>query len=336
MNAVTNTVRELTRADQIKMPLMNVQKQIQSLLGDKDKASKFMAASLLVASDQSLNRCSPESIVQAVVGVAMSDLNIDKNIGQVYLVPYKDSVQLQVSYKGFIQLLFRAGWLVKSFPVYHCDQFDMSFDGWDNKVVFKPSIDERDEGDRDWVLHNLRGIYVVARHAETKDEYSMFVNKTIIEKLRLNSPNQKITQWSKPEDRKRLEAGLPIGIWADWYIEMAQAKAVKKLAKILPIGDRRAQQILAIDDKNEQGIQVDYTRMAETNSDVIITSEPVIEEQVIDMLPVYPDDRFTKNSEQWANMIKSGSKTPAQIIATIETKNTLTEDQKAVIEGWAV
>jgi recombination protein RecT len=252
------------RQNQIKPLLLASQRQITSLLQDEVKAKKFMAASLVVASDSSLSRCSADSIVQALIGVAMSDLNIDKNIGHCYLVPYGDSVQLQIGYKGFIQLLFRAGWMVKCFPVYLCDQFSMSFDGWDNKVDFIPNIDERDEGDKEWVFNNLRGVYVVARHADTKDEYSTFVSKAVIEKLRLNSPNQRIGKFTKPEDKKRLEAGLPIGVWADWYIEMAQSKAIKKLAKILPIGDSRAQTAISADDKAESGAKVDYKNTAES------------------------------------------------------------------------
>lgn len=264
MNPTQKPNQALTRQDQIKPLLAAAHRQITSLLQDEVKAKKFTAAALVVASDPLLAKCSADSIVQALIGVAMSDLNIDKNIGHVYLVPYGDKVQLQIGYKGMIQLLFRSGWLVKSFPAYQCDHFEMAFDGWDNKIEFIPEIDRRDEGDKDWVYQNIRGVYVVARHADTKDEYSTFVNKTVIEKLRLNSPNQKISQWTKPDDKKRLEQGLPIGIWHDWYVEMAQAKAIKKLAKILPIGDSRVASAISIDDKSEIGKTVDYKATAES------------------------------------------------------------------------
>lgn len=262
------------RQEQLKPLLMGAQRQITSLLQDKDKANKFMAASLVVASDKSLNRCSPDSIVQALIGVAMSELNIDRNIGHCYLVPYGDSAQLQIGYKGFIQLLFRAGWLVKCFPVYNCDDFSMQFDGWNNHVEFTPNIDERDEGDKEWVFNNLRGVYVVSRHSDTKDEYSTFVNKTVIEKLRLNSPNQRASKFTKQADRDKLAKGLPIGVWEDWYIEMAQSKAIKKLAKILPIGDSRTQTALTVDDKVEAGSHIDYRETANPgNGGVIIEME---------------------------------------------------------------
>ncbi|WP_052700081.1 recombinase RecT [Methylocucumis oryzae] len=261
----------IARQNQIKPFLLNAQKQINSLLGDEQKAKRFLAASLVIASDSSLNRCRPDSIVQALVGIAMADLNVDKNIGHAYLVAYGDSAQLQIGYKGFIQLLYRAGWQVKAFPVYLCDEFSMSFDGWDNKVALNANFDSRDEGDRDWVFHNLRGIYVVSRNVVTKDEYSTFVSKKVIEKLRLFSPNQKDNQYTKPDDKERLSKGLPIGIWANWYVEMAQAKAIKKIAKVLPIGDSRVAMILAADDKTEDGIKVDYIKTADEGMVIDIT-----------------------------------------------------------------
>ena len=253
--------------------------QITSLLEDKKKADKFIAAAMVIACDKSLSNCSPDSITQALVGVAMADLSIDKNLGQCYFIPYKDSVQLQIGYKGYIQLLFRAGWLVKSFPVFNCDKFSMEFNGWDNQVSFTPDIDNRNEGDNKWAFENLRGVYVVSRHADTKDEYSLFVSKQLIEKLRMASQNQRVGRYTKEPEKKRLNAGLPIGIWEDWYIEMAQAKAIKKLAKTLPLGDTRETKIINIDDKTDAGSTIDFKKTAndEDGSGFIIEMEPANE-----------------------------------------------------------
>jgi len=240
--------------------------QITSLLEDKKKADKFIAAAMVIACDKSLSNCSPDSITQALVGVAMADLSIDKNLGQCYLIPYGNSVQLQIGYKGFVQLLFRAGWLVKSFPVFDCDTFSIEFDGWDNKVKFIPDIDSRDEGNKKWCYENLRGIYVVSRHSDTKDEYSLFVSKQVIEKLRMTSQSQKNVK-------------QPTGVWSDWYVEMAQAKAVKKLAKTLPLGDTRETKIINIDDKTDAGNTIDFKKTAndEDGSGFIIEMDPANE-----------------------------------------------------------
>lgn len=249
--------RQLAKQGEIKTELLHVQKQIESLLQDKERAKKFLAASLVVTNNPALYECSPSSIVQALVGVAMLDLNIDPTMGHVYLVPYKNSVQMQVGYKGMAQLLFRAGWAVKAFPVYTCDKFTSSFDGWDNKIDFIPNIDERDESDKEWVIDNLRGIFVVSRHADTKDQYSLFISKNVLEKLRKCSPNQ------KNSDR-------PTGkFWYDWYIEMCMSKAIKKLAKQLPIGDARASMSISIDDIQETGGRIDFRSTADSGMVVI-------------------------------------------------------------------
>jgi recombination protein RecT len=266
--------QEITRTDQIRTGLVAAQRQITSILKDEANAKKFMASALIVANNKNLKDCTPESIIQSLIGIAMSDLNIDPNIGHAYIVPFwspsGSTAQLQVGYRGYIQLLFRAGWLVKALPVYACDSFSMRFNGWDNEVQFIQDIDSRDEGDSQWCYENLRGVYVIARHADTKDEVDLFVSRAVIEKLRLKSSNQQRAK--DPADRDRLKNGLPIGIWQEWYVEMATAKAIKKLAKLLPLGDKRAQIAIATDDQSEIGNSIDYIKTNETG---VITEQPM-------------------------------------------------------------
>lgn len=295
--------QQLSRADQIKPALVSINKQVQSLYnGDKERANKMIAAALVIGCDPALRNCSPESIGQAVIGVAMMDLSIDKTMGHCYLVPYGNGVQLQVGYKGMIQLLFRAGWAIKSFPVYECDEFDIGeidYLGNTTSFKFRQNIDARNEGDKDWVYQNLHGVYVVAQHADTKDVYLTFVAKQSIEKLRKVSPNQKNSQ-------------MPTGIWKDWYQEMAIAKAVKILAKRLPIGDSRAAIALSIDDKTDIGTAVNYEKTADTGMviDMEITPEPkqksrssvdsLIGGQQADTAPAPVTDQQSRESE-WIN-----------------------------------
>lgn len=313
--------QQLARRDVIGNTLQTIRNQVNSLmLKDKQKADRFLAASLVVATDNALNACDPNSIAQGLLGIAMLDLNVDKNVGHAYLVPYGGKAQLQLGYKGFIQLMYRAGWMCKAFPVYQCDQFEMSFDGWDNKVKFIPALDERDEGDKRWVIDNLRGIYVVARHADSKDEYSAFVNKAVIEKLRKVSPNQKDNH---------------SGVWLDWYAEMATAKAVKKLAKQLPIGDRRLEAVIAADDKVDMGKPVDMVKTIEAEY-VIEGDSQVIDEsysQSKAALPELTAEQFKAKQEGWFKQIQSG-KSAADLIAMLKTRYTLTEAQENTIDSW--
>lgn len=49
----------------------------------------------------------------------------------------------------------------------------------------------------------------------------------------------------------------------------------------------------------------------------------------------YPDDQFKKNLPAWKKLIEDGKKTPDQIIATVQSKATLSEDQKSQIRACA-
>lgn len=327
--------QQLARRDVIGNTLQTIRHQVNSLmLKDKQKADRFLAASLVVATDTNLNACDPNSIAQSLLGIAMLDLNVDKNVGHAYLVPYGGKAQLQLGYKGFIQLMYRSGWMCKAFPVYQCDAFDMSFDGWDNKVKFVPNLDERDEGDKQWVIDNLRGIYVVARHADSKDEYSTFINKAVIEKLRLVSSNQqKVSDKASEQDKKWCAEKKPFGIWRDWYAEMATAKAVKKLAKQLPIGDRRLEAVIAADDRVDTGKPVDMVRTIEAEYVIEGESEVIEDKPEPTALPELTAEQFKAKQAAWFKQVESG-KPPADLIAVLETKNTLTEEQKLTIHSW--
>lgn len=50
----------------------------------------------------------------------------------------------------------------------------------------------------------------------------------------------------------------------------------------------------------------------------------------------YPEERFKANKDAWRETITSGKKTPAQIIATVQSKGALlTDAQKNTIDSWA-
>mgnify|MGYP001611209271 CR=1 FL=1 len=50
----------------------------------------------------------------------------------------------------------------------------------------------------------------------------------------------------------------------------------------------------------------------------------------------YPQERFDENKAKWRDLILGKKKTPAQIIATVESKGVLmTEAQKNTIDSWS-
>ncbi len=85
-------------------------KLINNTLGDPKKAAKFIAAiSSAVATNYSLQQCDAGSILSgALLGEALN-LSPSPQLGQYYLVPFKDKAQFQLGYKGYIQLAIRSG-----------------------------------------------------------------------------------------------------------------------------------------------------------------------------------------------------------------------------------
>ena len=222
------------REAEIRTLLTNSQKLITSLCaGNAKESARFMAMALLVAKSDTLSACTPFSIVQAIISVVGTGLNPDPNVGHIYLIPYWDknskatTVQVQISYKGFKQLAWDAGWDVNAKAVYKCDHFEEISDGFDNKISYKKSdISYENDGDPNWVYDNLRLVMVSARHIETQTPKFFTMSKSKIEQHRLLSPNQK--------DSKR-----PTGnFWLPFYEEMALKTGVRKMVKLLPYHTR--------------------------------------------------------------------------------------------------
>ena len=203
-------------------------KQISVLVGkDEAKTSKFMSALVQLSQNKNLIECKVDSIVDVGFQIVQAGLNPNPLFGQAYVVPFKlksgfTVAQLQVGYKGYIQLGYRAGWKFKAVPVYKCDNFDYKFGGFEDDIVLEPNYEARNEDDGNWIFKNLVGVIV---YAKDKDDYIVteFVAFKKLEKLRLKSQNQ-------VKDKLQY-------IWLDWAEEMYKAKALKYVVTRLPIED---------------------------------------------------------------------------------------------------
>jgi recombination protein RecT len=214
------------REQQIKQGLMTQQRVIKSLFGDKKKADKFLATASKVANDYKLANCRVDSIIDACVTVAQLNLDLSPALSHAYIVPFKGSVQLIVSARGYTALLARNGWKIKSYIVNEEDEFDYIIDGFDEKIKFKKNIDAETETFR----------YAVSLALSPDGTlYIEIMNKKQIDKHRMVSSNQR--------------GAKPTGVWADWFDEMATKTVIKKLVKKLPIGEDVAN-VIEVDDKH--------------------------------------------------------------------------------------
>lgn len=86
----------------------SVEQQFRNALGDS--ASLFMASLIdIYTGDKSLQECNPNAIAMQALKAATLKLPINKSLGFAYIVPYDGQPQMQIGYKGFIQLAIRTG-----------------------------------------------------------------------------------------------------------------------------------------------------------------------------------------------------------------------------------
>ncbi|WP_373069875.1 recombinase RecT [Sulfurimonas sp.] len=239
------------REDQIKQGLVAQQKMVKSLFGDKAKADKFLATAAKVATDYKLANCNVNSIIDACVTVAQLNLDLSPALSHAYIVPFKQSVQLIVSARGYTALLARNGWKLKSYIVNEADDFEYVIDGFEETIRFVKNIDDMDEKFR----------YAVAL-AQSPDGtlYIEVMNAKQIDKHRLVSSNQK--------------GSKPTGVWADWFNEMAKKTVIKKLVKQLPLGEEIMTAVAKDDKPIEAEIIADEKETVDINSMITSPATP--------------------------------------------------------------
>jgi len=222
----------IKREEEAKVIIGKKVKQIELLTGDTVKASKFASALVQLSQNNNLKDCKVDSILDVGFQIVQSGLNPNPLFGHAYVVPFKIKgknnnpdfivAQLQIGYKGYIQLGYRAGWRFKAVPVYKCDTFSIEFGGFEDIISLTPDYEKRNEDSGDWVFKNLVGVII---YAKDKSDYvsTEYIPFKKLEQLRQKSQNQ-------------VKVKLQY-IWLEWAEEMYKAKALKYVIDRLPIED---------------------------------------------------------------------------------------------------
>lgn len=296
----------IVREEEARSIVAKKMKQINVLVGhDEKKASKFGSALVQLSQNKNLVDCKVDSIIDVGFQVVQAGLNPNPLFGQAYVVPFKlkggfTVAQLQVGYKGYIQLGYRAGWKFKAVPVYKCDNFDYKFGGFEDEILLEPNYDERNEDDGNWVFKNLVGVIV---YAKDKDDYivTQFVSFKKLEKIRLKSQNQV---------KDKLQH-----IWFEWAEEMYCAKGIKYVVTRLPIEDDIAEVVA----KEDEVYRIDDVSAAPTKD---IPQKP----KDINSLNSLPKNQEQQTLEVEIEMV--AQKTPKEILI-VELKNRGATDEEA-------
>ncbi len=194
----------------------------QYLMGMRDRVAMVLPkhltpervismAATTIARDPKIAKCSPASLLGSVMQASILGFPPVDALGYCYFVPYGNSVQFQIGYKGMIELARRSGKIkmVYAEVVREGDDFSVEM-GLDPKLHHVPNFDSKKKMTHVYaVCHFKDGCYNV-----------VVLSASDIERLRLRSPMQK---------------AQPSGAWLTDYDAMAKAKALKQLAKYMPL-----------------------------------------------------------------------------------------------------
>lgn len=263
-----------------------------------------------------LQKCDMHSIFASVIVGAQLGLEIGVG-GQGYLVPYGNKCTFVPGWQGLVDLVSRAGRAtVWTGAVYKGDEFDWALGD-------RPFVTHRPGGDGDgW--KDITHVYAIGR-----------VN---------GSEHPVIEVWTMDRVVRHLNKFNKVG---------ARHYALEKNGQNMEMYARKVAllQVLKYMPKSvEVQRAVDVASVADTGKSFTFDGEVVtvkdIEDQggasvdqetgeVAGTLPTCSDDDFKKNVATWRKQITDKKKTVAELIAFIQTRALLTEDQKMTIDSWS-
>jgi len=198
-----------------------------------------------------LLNCTHTSLLGAIIQAAQLGLETDGALGHAYLVPYKTECQLQIGYRGMIDIARRSGQIVSisARVIYENDHFEYGY-GLDERLEHVPNMDDPGEA---------IGAYAVAKLQGGGYQFEVLSMKQLDEAKK-----------SSPGARK------PDSPWHNHWDEMARKTAVRRLFKYLPVSVE-IQRAVGLDEMAESGV-------SQNLDGLVIDIDPVEPETPMDEL----------------------------------------------------
>ncbi len=173
---------------------------------DPDRLLRISMTS--IQQNPKLLNCTPQSLVACVIESSQLGLSPDGVLGHSYLVPYGDKAQLQIGYRGFLELARRSGQVASLYAhdVHEGDKYEFEL-GLEPNLKHIPARTDRGA---------IVAAYAVVRLKDGGYDFE-WMWKEDIDKIR-NSAKAKNG-----------------GPWKEHYPEMAKKTVIRRLAKRLPL-----------------------------------------------------------------------------------------------------
>lgn len=232
-------------------------------------------ATSIIAKNPAIAECSAQSVIGAILQASILGFPPVEALGYCYFVPFNNKkpgggwvkeIQFQIGYKGLMDLARRSGKIetIHAFVVVEGDEFDYEL-GLNPTISHKPcgSVAEPDGA-------NIRFAYAVVKYSDGGFGFEV-LPKARIEQLRMRSPMAR--------------NGLT-GAWKTDYESMAKAKAIKQLAKSMPLtidamstlaSDER---VIHADNFREGALDIDATEIVDAADEQLPTAEELVQQEI--------------------------------------------------------
>ena len=202
-------------------------------------------AVMAIAENENLQRCSPASLMKAICTSAYLGLEVNSPLQLAHLVPYGQTCQFLIDWRGLVHLAKNKGNVLKvyAYPVYEKDSFEMTL-GLDPDIKHAPALGERGE---------FIGVYAVCKLQDKEFDFE-YMSKEQIEKIR--------------------KAAKSKNVWADHFEEMARKTVIKRLMKRQSLSADMAAAI-TVDNQAEAGkAQADLIEVKNLYEDQVAKETP--------------------------------------------------------------
>jgi len=217
----------------------------------KKAKSEYGFACQAFKKSSSLQKCSAESIQNAIVNIARTSLTLNPVMQLAYLIPRKNNCTLEISYRGMVKLLKDAKAIhhIEAYMVFEDEEY--SFDPATNTLIHKPTYAKTESE------HNKRAIHgCYTRAVLTSGIISFcFMPFWELEKVRETSSNK------------------DGGVWRQWRDEMYKKTVVKRHSKTLMTDQPQLLTAMQLDNENNGFSNQPKSRISQAIENAVLITE---------------------------------------------------------------
>lgn len=211
--------------------LTNAYPKFQAITNPEKAKSELGFAMQIFQGSPYLQKCEPQSILNAVVNVARTSITLNPVMRLAYLIPRKNKCVLEFSYMGLVAMLRDNGCIksISAHIVYEDEEFD--YDVAYNTIKHKPNFAKTEKE------HNARAMVGVYSRAT-------LLNGEVVFEFMPMWEVDKIKSMSDGSNSK-------YSAWNTWRDEMIKKSVIKRHFKMLISGNPTEALMTAIKVENE-------------------------------------------------------------------------------------